>query len=95
MKRKKDSWPQSADETTRAIVAEREGLDAASNIPHVGMSQPHGCFCVLIEAFEGLRVTHFNSCVELDQLLVPAFDIALSPAAILLTTGSALATLCR
>jgi len=85
VKRKKDSlsacawreaaWPQSADETTRAIVAEREGLDAASNIPHVGMSQPHGCFCVLIEAFEGLRVTHEKQLSAFRQDPLPSSPI--------------------
>ena len=45
------AWPQSADETTRAIGAERDGLDSAPNIPTSASANRRGCFCLLIEAF--------------------------------------------
>src|SRR5438270_979019 len=45
------AWPQSADETTRAIGAERDGLDSAPNIPTPASANRRGCFCLLIEAF--------------------------------------------
>jgi hypothetical protein len=45
------AWPQSADETTRAIGAARDGLDSASNIPRSASANRRGSFGLLIEAF--------------------------------------------
>jgi hypothetical protein len=42
------AWQQSADEMTRAIVAERDGLDAAPNIPTSASANRRGCFGLLI-----------------------------------------------
>jgi len=45
------AWPHSADETTKAIGAERKGFDSAPNIPTSASGNRRGCFCLLLEAF--------------------------------------------
>jgi hypothetical protein len=52
------AWPQSADETTRAIGAERDELDSVPNIPTSASANPRGCFCLLIGSSVASEFTH-------------------------------------
>jgi len=49
------AWPQSADETTRAIGAERDGLDSAPNILHRHLPTGVAASVLLIDAFAAAR----------------------------------------